>query len=87
MNNAIYLAANRYFFTGILEDGQPASNASIFSGMTNAEIQEAVLIHELLHLAGIAGSDSENQTIVLGNGQAVQGSTGISQAVKDNCFR
>ena len=46
------------------------------------------MIHEFLHYMGVAGPDRDpNSRHTLPNGQTVSGSTGVSQAVRDNCFR
>jgi RHS repeat-associated protein len=84
--NAIYIASNRYFFTGILADGSSALNTVDFSGLTVGQMQETILIHELLHLTGLAGDDSAGQQIRMPNGEVVNGSTGITTTIKEDCF-
>ena len=54
--------------------------------MSLSQIQDAILIHEYLHRTGVVGHDSQNQRIVLPNGRVVNGSTGVSEAVRDACF-
>ncbi len=87
VQNVIFIATNRYFFTGILANGQPASDATVFKGLTQFQIQEVILIHELLHYTGVVGDDNQNQTITLGNGQVVQGSEGVTAAVVQDCIK
>ncbi len=84
--DTIYIASNRYFFTGILANGSSVLDTPDFSGLTMLQMQETIIIHEFLHLEGFVGADNNNQQIVLPNGQTVVGSTGVTQAVKSNCF-
>ncbi len=85
----IQVASNRYFFTGIEANGQSVSSDpnSVFFGLTQAQVQETILIHELLHATGIVGSDSAGQKITLGNGEVVTGSAGVTAAVRQNCLQ
>jgi RHS repeat-associated protein len=57
-----------------------------FQGMSMDEMRQAVLIHELLHLLGVVGPDNMRQRITLPNGQTVYGSSGVTAAVRQNCF-
>jgi hypothetical protein len=83
----IYIMANGGFFTG-RQNGVAMSNQSPWQGMSMAAIQESVLIHEFMHYMGIVGPDrDENSRHALPNGRTVSGSTGVSQAVRDSCFR
>ena len=75
----------------MLKDGTPLAGVppdivTVFTGLTNFEVQEAILIHELLHFTGVVGADDAGQTSTLGNGEVVQGSQGVSKAVKEHCF-
>jgi hypothetical protein len=86
-SKVIYLATNRYFFTGILETGTSALLTDGFHGLTSlTQIQEVILIHELLHEAGVVGADNASQVITLPNGETVVGSAGVSQAVVKHCI-
>ncbi len=88
VNGTIYFASNRGFATGILADGTPISQAPLFLGLglTNLQIDEILLIHELLHFTGTAGDDDQNQSITLGNGDTVIGSAGITKEVIQHCI-
>ena len=55
--------------------------------MDMGKIQESMIIHEFMHYMGIVGPDREGQEYRLPNGQRVRGSSGISEAVKENCFK
>ena len=87
-DGTIYIAANRYFFTGIDQNGASVltNPNSVFNGLTMSQMQETILIHELLHSTGIVGADNAGQMIQLGNGQVVQGSAGVTAAVEANCL-
>lgn len=50
------------------------------------QMQETIIIHEFMHLEGFVGADNKGQTITLPNGQTVVGSTGLTQAIKQDCF-
>ena len=53
-----------------------------------SSIQELMVIHEFMHWMGIVGPDKAGtEQYNLPNGQTVIGSNGVSQAVRDNCFR
>jgi hypothetical protein len=83
----IEIAANRYFVTGILANGQSLSSTpGAFNGLSLLQSDELILIHELLHLTGVIGSDSSNQTINLPNGDTVTGSAGVSNEVRTDCI-
>ncbi len=82
----IQIASNRFFFTGILENGTSVLNTVDFSGLTMLQMQETIIIHEFMHYEGLIGADNNNQQIVLPNGQTVVGSTGLTQAIKSDCF-
>lgn len=84
--NAIYIASNRYFFTGILANGSSVLNTVDFAGLTMEQMQETMIIHELLHLVGLVGDDDKKQQIQLPNGEVVTGSTGLTVAIKEHCF-
>jgi hypothetical protein len=64
----------------------PSRLVTGFQGLTMTEAREVILIHELLHLAGVAGADSKGQSITLPNGQTVIGSAGITAAVRQDCL-
>ncbi len=83
---AIYVAANRYFFSGILADGTSVLDTKDFRGLTYSQMQQTIIIHELLHFLGWVGADNANQQITLPNGKVVTGSTGVTLAIKGNCF-
>jgi RHS repeat-associated protein len=88
ISGVIYIATNRYFFTGIQANGASAMGpGTVFDGMTMQQMQQAILIHELLHLTGVVGSDNANQTVTLGNGEVVTGSAGVTAAVRQHCFK
>jgi RHS repeat-associated protein len=57
-----------------------------FAGLTFGQMQELVLMHELLHLLGIAGADNANQQITLPDGETVTGSAGVTAAIRKDCF-
>jgi RHS repeat-associated protein len=82
----IQIASNRYFFTGILANGSSVLNTVDFSGLNMQQMQETIIIHEFMHLEGFVGADNKGQTITLPNGQTVVGSTGLTQAIKQDCF-
>jgi RHS repeat-associated protein len=88
LNGNIYIATNRYFFTGIDQEGASVltNPMSVFNGLTYNQMQEVILIHEFLHASGVVGNDSEGQTITLGNGQVVVGSQGVTAAVRQHCL-
>lgn len=67
-NGRIQIAANRGFVTGILANGSSLTSVPEFQGLSLSQIDEVILIHELLHFTGTAGSDNEGQSITLGNG-------------------
>ncbi len=84
----IQIATNRYFFTGIDQNGASVltNPNSVFNGLTLSQMQETILIHELLHATQVVGADSAGQNITLGNGQVVRGSAGVTAAVIANCI-
>jgi RHS repeat-associated protein len=83
----IQIAANRYFVTGVLSNGQSLSTTpGAFNGLSLLQSDELILIHELLHLAGVVGDDSGTQTITLPNGDTVTGSAGVSNEVRKDCI-
>ena len=86
-SSIIYLVSGRSFFSGQLNGMPVQSQASYFSGLSLGGVQELIMIHEFLHFKGIVGSDTNNQTYTLPNGQTVTGTAGISQAVRDACFK
>jgi len=69
------------------------NTADEFRGLDYSQIQEAIVIHELLHYLGIVGRDGKPKpgeslpTWQLPNGQKVTGSAAVSKAVRDNCFK
>jgi RHS repeat-associated protein len=82
----IYLASNRYFFTGQFNGGPVSQTTREFSGLTQNQVQETILIHEMLHLTGSVGADNYGQVIFPGNGVPVIGSTGVTSAVIQHCI-
>jgi hypothetical protein len=83
----IYVVANGGFFTG-KQNGVVMSNQSPWQGLSMSAIQESVLIHEFMHFMGVVGPDRDpNSRHSLPNGHTVNGSMGISHAVRDSCFR
>jgi hypothetical protein len=84
--SAIYIASNRYFFTGILADGTSALNTVDFRGLTMTQMQQTIILHEMIHYTRAAGADNAGQEITLPSGQTVTGSTGITLAIKEHCF-
>jgi RHS repeat-associated protein len=82
----IYLASNRYFFTGQFNDGPVTRTTKEFRDLTQDQVQEVMLIHEMLHLTGGVGDDDKNQQITLGNAQTVNGSAGVTAAVIQHCI-
>ncbi len=89
LNGSIFVASNRYFFSGLDANGQSVltNPSSVFNGLTYLQMRQVVLIHELLHLTGIAGADNQGQQITLGNGVTVNGSAGITKAVVQDCLQ
>jgi hypothetical protein len=81
-NGIVYVVSNSAFFTGQI-NGHPIGGFA--SGMTLADFQQLVIIHEFLHWQGV-GPDSSGQKYTLPNGDKVKGSTGISKEVKQKCF-
>ena len=84
--NAIYIGTDRYFFSGQFNGGPVTQTTVDFKGLTQAQVQEVILIHEMLHLTGSVGSDDNNQAITLGNAQVVYGSGGVTAAVRQHCI-
>ena len=99
-NGMIQIASNRGFVTGVavvqVPDPDPRNPLNFtvipiaqtagFNGLTQSEINEVMLIHELLHFTGTAGADNNFQQITLGNGEVVSGSVGITEAVRTHCL-
>lgn len=82
----MYFISGRSFFTGT-NNGQPLS-AAPFSGLSLPLLRDLMIIHEFMHYMGIVGPDaSGTEQYILPNGMIVTGSLGISQAIRDNCFR
>jgi RHS repeat-associated protein len=79
----VYVIAGGPFFTGT-SNGQPLSGP--FQGLTLPQVQELTIIHEFLHWEGL-GPDNAGQTYTLPNGDTVTGSLGISQEVRNKCFK
>ena len=88
VDGVIQIASNRYFVTGILADGTPVNQATSpnFVGLSLAEVDQLIVIHELLHFMGIVGDDNADQQITLPNGAVVSGSTGVSNEVRKDCL-
>jgi hypothetical protein len=84
--NVIYIASNRFFFTGQFNGGPVTQTTVDFQGLTQSQVQEVMLIHEMLHLTGTVGDDNQDQQITLGNSQVVKGSAGVTAAVKQHCI-
>jgi hypothetical protein len=82
----IYIVSQGAFFTGS-HNGKPLSKLDAWKGMKLGSIRESMIIHEFMHHMGIVGPDNEGQEYVLPNGQQVRGPTGISQAIRENCFK
>jgi RHS repeat-associated protein len=83
----VYMIRGRGFFTGVLSNGKLLSESSDFAGLSIDSIRAVIVLHELLHLFGAAGEDDKNQRIVLPNGNIVYGSSGVTKAVTENCFK
>jgi hypothetical protein len=79
----IYFVQGGAFFTG-QQDGKPLGGA--LQGLTLSQTQELMVIHEYLHYWGI-GADNANQEYTMANGDKVVGSAGISQEVRNKCFK
>ena len=79
----IYFVQEGSFFTNQL-NGKPLGGA--LSGLTQSQTQELMVIHEYLHYWGI-GRDDAKQEYVMANGDKVVGSEGISQEIRNKCFK
>jgi RHS repeat-associated protein len=82
-NGLIYIVSGGAFFTGQV-NGSPVGGFA--AGMTLADFQQLIIIHEFLHYEGVAGPDNSGQKYTLPNGDTVKGSAGISKEVKKKCF-
>jgi hypothetical protein len=71
----IFLISGRGFFTGTLPNGKSLNTLSEFRGLNDSHIQEAILIHELLHYLGVVGRDAGKDPPFwqLPNGMVVSG--------------
>ena len=83
--DVIIFVQDRAFFTGVGPDGKPLQGA--FAGLSWTQIDDLIVIHEFMHYIGLIGPDNANQTYTLANGTTVHGSMGLSQAIRDNCFK
>ena len=79
----VYVVSGGSFFTNMLE-GKPLGGA--LQDLPLAATQELIMIHEYLHWGGI-GPDNAGQNNQMANGDIVVGSAGISQEVRDKCFK
>lgn len=86
-DGTIYIVAAGAFFSGQRSNGTPVTDNPAFRGLSQMQFQESVVIHEFMHLMRIVGPDSEGQRYTLPNGRVVAGSQGISEAIRDTCFR
>jgi RHS repeat-associated protein len=84
----VYLVHDRYFFTGTDVGGKPIGevNAEMFGGLTLDQIRASIIIHEAIHLFGVAGSDSNGERYQLPDGTVLLGSAGIQAEVRRRCF-
>lgn len=83
--DVIIFIQDRTFFTGVGPDYKPLGGA--FAGLDTAQVDDLIVIHEFMHYIGMIGPDNANQTYTLANGTTVHGSMGLSQAIRDNCFK
>ncbi|MEJ1931698.1 RHS repeat-associated core domain-containing protein, partial [Nostoc sp. NIES-2111] len=84
-DGSIFILSGGTFFTGTDREGNPISS-SWASGLSRDEFQDVILIHEYLHMLGIAGADDKGQTIKFPDGTSVIGTDGISQLVRNRCI-
>ena len=82
----IQIASNRAFVTGILADGSSITQAQGFGGLSAAEADVLMLLHELLHFTGSAGADNAGQAVTLANNDIVIGSAGVTAEVRQHCL-
>jgi hypothetical protein len=79
----VWIIEGGAFFSGT-DNGTTLGGA--FSGLSVSGIQQVILIHEFFRVLGLVGPDRDGQKYTLANGATVEGSAGLSRAIRDNCF-
>ena len=85
----VYLYGTGFFFDGRTGAGIPIwldQRVPWARGLDLGQVQELVVLHEFLHLTQFVGAD-RNRTVRLPDGREVSGSMGVSQEVRNQCFR